>query len=343
MGEFMSILTINRHNSYLNCYAGTQNHKKSYKINTLNQVAFEGNNDKKKQTLSSSYKKAIYGLAFISSLFSTPTSSLDVIKPENYKPDISQKNGWTENVQVLASTSQRYSSYGTDLKKIDNYKIKVNGVYSFALLEQLKNGKANNFYEAHKFLEKNKLKKGQKLLTDGKYIFYTQTPVSTSNNINSWNINDKTKTRIVLAVGGSEKRHTKGIKGFCEEIRGLYSIPQENIIQVTDADKNSFKQGLDKLAEKLQKADLKNTEVLIYYSGHGNTISIESGIFDDFYSKEGDAVGTTETGMNEPDLKEYVKKKLKEVKILFIFDTCHAGAFITNTNTANKSSFDQVI
>jgi len=231
----------------------------------------------------------------------------------HYNPEITKNIAWTKNIQVLASTSQKYYS---------SYFPNEGSVYTNALIASLKGNSTKSILEAHKSLEtKSGIKRG----------LIRHFPMSTPNNTNSWNINDKTKNRILLAISGSEKEFNLDVDNLTDEVSKMFSVPAENIIKVTNADEKSSKEGLNKLVEKLNKSDKNNTEVLIYYNGHGQILN-DSIPYSSYFKKEGAEIGTTEVGIDEVYLQKFTAEKLKKVKTLIIMDTCNAGAWIAKNN-----------
>jgi hypothetical protein len=315
-------ITLNKQNRYLYpAYTTLPIKAGNHGNNVQSQISFEGT---KKSLLIATL--GLLGLFFAES-----------IPLGNYKPEISKKIEWPENVQVLASGSQRHMTFSLGNEDMNNYNTRIDGYYSNELIAKLKQGKAKNFYEAHKLLKTGGLNRGQKL-SCGAEMPFSQFPVETPHNLNSWNINDKTKNRIVLAIGGSEKRSKRGLKGFCSEISKIYSIEPENMIQIVNANTVSVREGLKKLAEKLKLADKTNTEVLIYYHDHGSTTSIIP--FADYFRDEGDAIGITGVGLDETDLKEFVRKNLEGINTQIIMDTCRSGAWIGENINLDGENLD---
>lgn len=247
----------------------------------------------------------------------------------NYTPIISQKIGWSDNTQVLASQSQRYKANGINETAMDNNNTKISGFYSLKLLQNLKNG-AESINEAHLMAETKGLKIGNKILNET--IGYSQFPVATPHVVDCWNKKDRKKNRIILAIGGNGAEFTRSVNGFCKEIAEIYRVSNKNIIKIPEANAESFKKGMSDLSKKIQKLNSDNTELLIYYNGHG--VADFSGIpFAQYLFDEGNLTGITEAGFDEKDLKKIVNKKLKEIKTLIIMDTCHSGAWIAQNNT----------
>ena len=247
----------------------------------------------------------------------------------NSNPTITKQIGWPENTQVFASQSQRYYSCFNSPEDRKKHNIDISGHYSLKLIDKLKNGGIKSIYEAHKLLEKEGVKGGLSIGSNSIRLKIPQYPQATPGKVDAWNIEDKTKNRIIFAIGGMEKGFKRDIKNFCNEISQLYSIPEENIIKIPYADKETFEEGLKKLSEKIQESDPQNTELLIYYSGHGN-VDISSLPFAKYFYDEGELIGKVESDFNEKDLKNFTKNKLKDIKTVIIMDTCHSGAWIAD-------------
>ena len=305
------------------------------------QVTFAGNDTNNKSLLKSLLTYASIGLCIGTGIKYAP-SAYEYMKlrscippTENYNPTITQNIGWPENVQVFASQSQRYISTGATLSAMDEYNIKIDGTYSRELIEKLKEGKAKNFYEAHKLVKQEGLKEGKKL-SSGIVLPFSQFPQETPGKVDAWNVDDKTKNRIILAIGGSDEENQKGLAGFSDEVSQLYSVPEENIIKIPNANRKSFREGLNKLAEKIGNTDPNNTEILIYYSGHGNTTTY-SIPYGRHLLEEGEAIGITTAGFDENDLKKFVKDNLKNIKTVIIMDCCTSGAWIADNSPPKRN------
>lgn len=223
---------------------------------------------------------------------------------------------WDKNTMVLASQGQNVKSASS-----------WNDPYSQQLINKLNNG-CNSLIQAENSLEKS----GYSVLGMTKY------PLGTNNkDFDIFNKNEINKNRYVLTISQDSWRGGKTYKNealnFATNIRKIYKIPQSNVMNVIMKDSTNFVKNISLMLKKINKLKNKdNVELLILYNGHGSSESIKVG------SKniEGAMDGIILDNLKEKRVKE-VFKKLKNIKKIFIFDTCHAGSWIAQSDKKGKT------
>lgn len=225
--------------------------------------------------------------------------------------------GWDKNVRVLASNRQNligYSTYSTS--------------YTRFLTDVLKKPAVRTIEQANDSLVKN----GYSVLENDLYP-----TVTLGEKLGIFNKNAKNKDRFVFVCAqdgnGKYTRHTDRL---INELKEIYKIPEENIIRIVTREKKDFLNGIDSISGKINKLSNKeNVEVLVYYAGHGkiDTLSagdkkIEGTLKGEILHKKDVKTGIINS-LNELEVKKAFDSKLKSFKTLFILDTCHAGAWIS--------------
>lgn len=221
---------------------------------------------------------------------------------------------WDKNTTVFASQGQ--NAIGVQPW--------VSTSYSQQLINKL-NKDCHSLTGAEDLLEKS----GYPALGITKY------PLRTQNDINIFNKNEKNKNRFVLTIaqdtldGGWSFK--KNCKNFSENIRKIYKIPKNNIMNVIMKDGTNFERNLDSMITKINKIKNKaNVELLILYSGHGKAGAGDS-------HSEGALEGVILHDLNETRIKKIFKKKLKDIKKIIVIEACNAGAFVAKNNMPKKT------
>lgn len=209
--------------------------------------------------------------------------------------------------------------------------------------------------------------------------------VETPKELGVYNKKDTAKNRFAILINGFEEKRSKKV-GYsygeamfaysCDNLKkllkGEYNLPDSNIYRISVPDlvnkfrenedsvsvipARAFRNVLDSISERVKKLnDYKNTEVLIYYSGHGiaaNEDNLDTLPDVDNFSNskfhreamrpgkyEGSYEGLIDIGF-ESDVKKTLNENpvLQKIKgILFINDSCHSGAWIAKAKKVGKN------
>jgi hypothetical protein len=241
---------------------------------------------------------------------------------------------WKPTIKVLASTGQ--NTLGQSNEKIS---------YNLSLADKvIANSKIKTIEQANDSLAKQgynlkliPLKKIIKSITTFGYIpfaIYSNNKKyfsleTAGKKLNIFNKDEKKKNRFVLSLyDNREKRFLEISENFSEKIKGIYNIPNQNIINLSIDSLADFKHGVDSVMSKInQLKDKKNAELLILYNGHGCAVALNEGDKKVEGRMEGMIVNE---GITETQVKEILNGSLKNIKTLIIMDTCHSGAWIAS-------------
>lgn len=259
-----------------------------------------------------------------------------------YDYEITKHNQWPDNVKVLASNSQRYMSRtfpDEDLEKMNNYS---SAIYTYELLYENEKESVKGLIEAHNIIEKNGLNY-QDTLSNGHVIgnqTVNQFPMSTPNNLECWNKQDKSKNRFILTISGSERYQKKNTNIFASRISEIYNVSDSNIIRIENEDFGTTYDKFLELYKKTKDLDKNNIEILIYYQGHGGVNNQKFNILN-YFKKEGAAKGRLENNIYEDDFKKVISQCCEGIKTLIIMDTCFSGAWICESEKEKSCSFSE--
>lgn len=253
--------------------------------------------------------------------------------------EITKNSEWDNNLKVLASTGQRTigisATGGTDS-------------YLLALSNKISNGEIKTLEQANDLLAKQGYKIPipfefqWKTIIPGFFIkqLYLQNkqffPLETyGKELGVFNRDDKNKNRFILSLYNSmENRFSKETNTFLEQMKDLYNIPKENIINLAVSSFDNFKDGVDSIVNKIEQLKNKNNvELLILYDGHGDAEALKKGSENIEGSMEG--ILQTESEIKESQIKRLFHEKLHGIKTLFIIDSCHSGAWIASNTQKN--------
>ena len=249
---------------------------------------------------------------------------------------VEKRSGWDSNIKVFAATGQNRPGFNTG-----------SASYSLKLCEELLKPDIKTLEEANHSLMKNGYKLNhpfglQSLLSPAIFIIESYlnnkdlTPLETYGvNLGIFNKEDKNKERFILNFyDKSEKRFLSSTDKFSKKMKQIYGLPSENIIKIPVDSLKNIEQGLDSFLSKINKLKSKgNVELLIVYNAHGLAESLKKGAEKVEGGMEG-IMGTTQK-IEETQVKKLFHKKLQGIKTLFLLDTCHAGAWISEN--AKKS------
>lgn len=250
----------------------------------------------------------------------------------NNEKEISKEVGWTPNIRVLASTGQNRPGAITNKDS-----------YSTFLCNLLKNNKIETIEQANDSLAKNgykinfctpadtvnlpKVIQKMAICCSDKLLYPLETP---GEKLKIFNKKDKEKNRFILCLTDTTKKAAeKNNDDFIKNIKNIYDIDSSNIVKIKsfqDKTTANLEKGIDSIVNKIKKLkNIQNAEVLILYSGHGNT----QGLFNWSLTKfEGALNGRLSGEIKEQDVKKILNKNLKGIKTLLIMDTCKSGAWI---------------
>lgn len=285
------------------------------------------------------------------------------------KKEISKEIEWESNIRVLAGTGQNTlgataedkSSYTKYLSEL----LLKNGIKT---PEQANDSLAKNGYKINCYDNAPEYCKtifsptylANKLVSNKK-LYSLATP---SKPLNIFNKDAKNKDRFILGINDpTEERFSKLNNKFITLIKTIDGVKNENIIQIASFENKeqnldsilttnqqnldsifnrlqkpqncleNIERGLDSIVNKINKLkNRNNVELLIIYNGHGEAQELKNGSA----KREGAMEGILNGGIEEKQVKELFKKKLKGIKTLFIINNCHAGAWIAE-NTATKN------
>ena len=246
---------------------------------------------------------------------------------------VEKLSGWDSNIKVFAATGQNTLGRSTDS---DSYSLKLG--------ETLLKPNIKTIEEANHLL----MKKGYKincpfdwrsLLAPPSVIYLNHkvfTPLETYDvNLGIFNKQEKNKERFILTLyDGREESYSSSADKFSTKMKQIYGLPSGNIINIPVDSLKNIEQGLDSFLSKINKLKSKgNVELLIVYNAHGGAKSLKK----DAEKVEGAMEGIMQTTqkIKETQVKELFRKKLQGIKTLFLLDTCHAGAWISEN--AKKS------
>lgn len=246
---------------------------------------------------------------------------------------------WNRNVQIFGSISQEKRSI-LDLRR--------GSYYTQALSNTLKNplfkclGEAQNFLQSHGYTVTDKNK-------DVRF------PVSSDNtSLNTWCSNEKPQNKFILLISGFAE-NKKSFRARQINLNLMKStlnqkfpfIPQTQINIAQNITKESLQTNLQNISREIDRKNIKAPELLIYYTGHGNSEENLSHIAQSpspsniaSAQVEGAHKGLLAladpsspsgyTRISEDQIKHMFKTILNipELKVTFILDTCRAGAWI---------------
>lgn len=250
-------------------------------------------------------------------------------------PLTKDKIEWSENVKVMAAAPQRYQSFEFH----DPKSLEPNSLYMKALLSKFKEGSYNSLEDANNDIVKN----GYKLCQNSDYM---APAVETPRTLDVFNKNDTTKERFALLISGYDRKEFREemFRGDCDKFKTFlkdeFKMPDENFSELhyslmdkesheLDKSEEIFSKQLKAFAKKIKDSgrDLKDTELVMYYAGHGYKFRDREVPRKMYY--EGADIGMTDFG-SEYLLKDIIEENpvLKKIKILFLNDSCHSGAWI---------------
>lgn len=266
--------------------------------------------------------------------------------------ELDKNVGWDNNIRVLAGTGQ--NTLGT----VNEAGSKS---YSLELIKKVPNENINTIEKANDLLSKKGYDTGNLSLKEfiSKYfkdfhlvdlkLFLPNVLVTQiiANNrqmysletfgkkLEIFNTNKQNKNRYVLALySDDDKKFSKIANNFSTETKKIYKIPDENILILPISSFNEFKQGIDSITKKFLKLkNINEAELLILYSGHGDSKSFKNCNESLEGSMEG--IFQTKNEINESQIKELFHEKLNGIKTLFIIDACHSGAWIAKETESN--------
>lgn len=259
--------------------------------------------------------------------------------------EIIKNNGWGNNVKILASNGQEIYSY-----------TRCCNSFSTSLINKLKNKNVRTIEQANDTLAQNGY------ITNTRRYYSLETP---GDKLDIFNKNDNEievnfsnpsaseffspKERYILTCVQDGEDLSEDFKMtedyFTTNLKELYGIPDKNIIRIKAKTGKDFLNGIDSVAKKLNTIKNKEkAELMIYYNGHCGSRAPEnisllnqegsySGYILTKFDKNRDIIET----LWENTLKQKIKNKIKNIKTLLIFDTCFSGAWIAQSNKANKT------
>lgn len=319
-----------------NCYSNRQylNIKENPRENSLNQSS--ARNDVSFCAMGMQYKRGLFWAGVLASAY-LGINAVEVMRAagpsKSQYPQVQRKeSGWEPNTRVLASVGQDVVGVATE-----------NDSYSLRLLQTLSQPGINTLEQANASLMKTGYRVVPKLriLPEalyfpaervGKYLFDDKRYFPTETNtapLGIFNKVEKDKERFVIALyDGEDALYPKLTDSFCDGLKSTYDLKSENIQKIKLRRSEDIEEALDSVLSKVAKLkDRGSAELLMLYSGHGDIPDMSKPKVEPEGAKEGII-----RGVLEYQVKEIFRQKLRGLqglRTLFINDSCHSGAWIS--------------
>lgn len=250
--------------------------------------------------------------------YSNASNVCDIVHPK--LKQISDKIGWDKNTRILAAGGQNDTLYASNEDFYTTRVVKLLKQKNIKTLEQANDSLSTNGYVSA--FEK---------------FFSLETP---GEKLNIFNKTKKNKNRFVLTFAQEGEELTpsfkRSTKKFSREFREIYGISKNNVINMGAFSEDDFKYGINQILKKihkLKKSEQKNAELLIYYYGHGTSYPLKGGP----KNVEGAKNGVILDFLDEQEVKKLFKKKLKNIKKIFMLQSCMSGGWIAQADKPNKT------
>lgn len=233
-----------------------------------------------------------------------------LIYPLTRGPAMSENNRWGENVVSVGSSSQRHASFDSN--------------FTNALIRKLRQDDIQNLSQACRSLTD----KGYKSI-----FGLQQYAKMNATHLQGWEKAKDNPNRFVLMLGDNEPRFSRDIDRLSAVLYSEFNVRPGNILSFKKANLFDYGKGMTWLESQIRLAKLLHpdheVEILVYYSGHGETQSWFPQLS---LAREGDEEGKLSIGLEEAIMRWDVHDKLKGAKVWLLFDTCHAGAWTASVD-----------
>lgn len=266
--------------------------------------------------------------------------------------------GWNDNIKVLSAVSQREKGKGL----LSLFGEEYSSFFTSNLMADKQSKTPEQAAE--------KLSKGYKSLSE---VSDTLRAVQTLDSKGLFDKTDTLKNRFAIIIDGSSAKSydmknaianiafTQDCAIFKKDLKENYNLKDENIhsIALSDVDwglfptvkaKKQLRKTVGTITKQIENSgiDPKETELMIYYSGHGTSKKpLVHRLFgtEEYEGSHKGVIGTKKIDLNENFFKRILNnnKVLKEIKgILMINDSCHSGAWIAQAKETGESVANQI-
>lgn len=238
-------------------------------------------------------------------------------------PTAHQQSPWPENTTVYASSTQEQK--GSSLHS-----------YTQDVVDRLRSGDYKNFQDAHLDVERTGV--------EGFFHYFAQIPVSSPRLDHGWQIEHRDNRQVIIIQGeghepgfitsflnaDDETTFSRDAESFKSVMTEVFGVKEKNIHHMVAP---TEKEVLG-LIERVGATCDSDTEVMVYYVGHGMATPGQ-------YSQEqGAASGTLALRdgdrcelLMEYTLKQKTSEHLSHVKcVSTVIDACYAGAFLARAD-----------